>query len=898
MRARDRGLTVWNRVAKLWRRRQLARDIDDELAFHLAMKAADTTDARAARKQFGNVAVLREEVHDMWTFPSLESIWQDLKYALRTLRRAPAFTVVAVLVLGIGIGANTAIFSLVDAMVMRGLPYPHTDRLMALIGNVQRATVERRGNSYPDFADWRAQSKSFDAMAGYTPLTLTFLGGSDPERITGEAVSQPYFELIGATPALGRTFRSDEDAVPQRDFVMVLSDSLWKRRFGADPAIVNQPVAILGQTFTVIGVMPAGITGVTDAAEFWVPFMVQGGLTNRGSRGFFAIARLKEDVSQAQAQSELTAISRQLEIQYPQSNEKRGVEVSSLTDLLIGPLNSAVVALMVAVVLVLLVACANVANLLIGKSESRQREIAVRTALGAGQRRLLRQLVTESCVLALLGAIAGIAVAVFGLRTLVATSPVTFPSYVKPTLNVTALGFMAAVALACGVVLGLAPAMHARLANLGAALKDSARGTSSARAHRLRGVLVVAEVALAIVLVIGAGLMIQSVRNLTALDPGFDPTSVLSLQVNIPRVPTPPAASPTTPAALPAPAAAAATCQTVPAPPPIPLVISSADLIDRLRALPGVASVALSSDIPLGAGSGAVFYNAEGDTTSGAQTAPRAYFHRVTPDYFATIRLPVRAGRLFTAEEMSASSNAVIVSENVVRRFWPNQNPIGKHIGLGNAPPCLSIVGVVGEAKHRGLPDNPTQDPDLFLPFTDRPGLAILVRAKGDANAIVTSVRQTIRDEAPGVVVYNIATLESLVDQQTSRSRFTSWLMGLFAVTALVLAVVGIYGVMSYLVSQRQREFGIRMALGASRAGILKVVVGQGAKLVAIGLVIGIPAAIGLARLLGSLLFGVSPIDPSSAIAVAVLAVVALAACAVPAIRATRVDPVVALRND
>ena len=287
MKARDRGLSLWNRVAMLWRRRKLARDIDDELAFHLAMKTADTNDARAARKQFGNVAVFREEVHDMWTFPSLESIWQDLKYALRTLRRAPAFTVVAVLVLGIGIGANTAIFSLVDAMVKRGLPYPHTDRLMALIGNVQRATVERRGNSYPDFADWRAQSKSFDAMAGYTPLTLTFLGGSDPERITGEAVSQPYFELIGATPALGRTFRSDEDAVPQRDFVMVLSDSLWKRRFGADPAIVNQPVAILGQTFTVIGVMPAGITGVTDAAEFWVPFMVQGGLTNRGSRGFF-----------------------------------------------------------------------------------------------------------------------------------------------------------------------------------------------------------------------------------------------------------------------------------------------------------------------------------------------------------------------------------------------------------------------------------------------------------------------------------------------------------------------------------------------------------------------------------------------------------------------------------
>ncbi len=887
----DRGRSVWNRIAMLWRRRTLARDIDDELAFHVAMRAQEPARAgdpdaaaRLARRQFGNVAVYREEVQDMWRFPSLESVWQDLKYAFRTLRRAPAFTVVAVLVLGIGIGANAAIFSLVDAMVVRGLPYPHADRLMVLIGNVQRATVERRGNSYPDFADWRDQSKSFDAMAAYSAVTLTFLGGAEPERVTGESVSAPYFDLIGATPAIGRVFRPEEDAVPNRDFVMILSDSLWKRRFGGTPAVVNAPVSILGRTFTVIGVMPPGVTGVTDAAEFWVPFVSVNGTTARGNRGFFAIARLKGGVSVPQAQSEMTAISRQLEIQHPQSNEKRGVEVSSLKDLLIGQLNSAVLALMAAVVLVLLVACANVANLLIGKSESRQREIAVRTALGAGQRRLLRQLVTESCVLSLFGALAGVAVAEVGLRTLVATSPVTFPSYVQPTLNLTALMFMTAMALLCGLVLGLAPAMHARLNSLGAALKDSARGTSSARAHRLRGVLVVAEVALAIVLVVGAGLMIQSVRNLTALDPGFDPTSVLSLQVNIPR------------AAAPAPAPTPVPGQ--PPPPPPPLLVSPAALLERVRALPGVESVALSSDIPLGAGGSAIFYQAEGDTTSGAQTVPRAYRHYVTPEYFATLRLPLRAGRVFTDADVTPASTAVIVSENVVKRFWPEQNPIGKRISSDQGRTWFDIVGVVGEAKHRGLPANPTQDPDVFLPFTDRTGLAMLVRASRDAEAIASSVRQAVAQAAPGVVVYNISTIESLVAQQTAPSRFTSWLMGLLAATALVLAVVGIYGVMSYLVSQRQREFGIRMALGASRAGILKVVVGQGAKLVAIGVAIGIPAAIGLARLLSFLLFGVSPLDASAAIAVSLLTVVALAACAVPAIRATQVDPVVALRTE
>jgi putative ABC transport system permease protein len=776
-------------------------------------------------------------------------------------------------------------------MLLRGLPYPDPDRIVVLIGNVQRTTVERRGNSYPDHRDWRAKSSRFVDMAAYTTSTMTLMGFDEPERLAIETVSAPYFSVLGVTPALGRTFRPEEDEVPNRDAVVILSDGLWRRRFAADPSIVNRTIQSTARTYTVIGVMPPGFTGISDTAQLWLPFMFSGTpIDNRGSRGFQTIARLKPGATIDQARAELDVISKQLEAAYPGTNDKRGVEVSPLSVETYGQLQPVVLTLMIAVSFVLLIACANVANLLIGRSETRQREIAVRTALGAGQARLLRLLVTESCVLTLVGAAAGVGLAKLSVQALTAASPVTFPSFVQPGLNLAVLGFTAGVAIFCGVLIGLAPAMHTRWANLTQALKEN-RGSTGVRSQRLRAGLVVAEVALAIVLLIGAGLMIRSVQKLTAIDPGFNPDGLLTLSAGIPRLPAPgsPPVAPAGGSSRPTP------------PPPPPLVVSGTELMTQIRAVPGVTAVSLASDVPLGDSSSATFYSAEGDTNTTAETRPRAYVHRVTPDFFTTLGMPLEAGRTFQESDATPDSTAVIVGEGVTRRFWPNQDPIGKRIKIGAATsptPWLTIVGVVPDVKYRGLPANPTTDPDLYFPALDRAVQGLLIRTSVDPASVTGAVRAAIRRAHPAIVVYNVTPMTQLVRAQTAASTFTTWLLSVFAATALVLSVIGIYGVMSYLVTQRTREFGIRLALGATRGELVGVVLRHGGKLIAIGAVIGIAGAFAVSRLLEELLYGVTTVDVAAGMAILVLVVVAILACAVPAVRATRVDPVIALRNE
>ena len=904
------AISWWNRLLTLLRRGRRAGDIDDEIAFHLAMRQAEyerdglapEIARQTAARQFGNVTALKEQTRDMWTFPSFESLVQDLRYALRTLRRAPAFAFVAVLVLAIGIGATTAMFSLIDAMLVRGLPYPDASRLVVLIGNVQRVGgVERRGNSYPDHVDWHARATTFDEMAAYTTLNSTLVQGSDePERIPTEAVSAPYFTLLGVGPAYGRAFTRDEDTVPNRDAVAILGDGLWRRRFGADPAIVNRTIQLGPRTFTVVGIMPPGFTGVSDTAQLWIPFAMSGvPFANRGSRGFQTLARLKAGATVAQARAELDTISRQLAAAYPQTNDKRAVEVSPLTDEVLRQLRPMVVALMAAVTFVLLIACANVANLLIGRSETRQREIAVRTALGASPQRLLRQLVTESCVLALFGALAGMVLAQMSLPALIAASPIAFPTFVRPQLSLTALAFGVGIALLSGVALGLAPMMHTRLPRLADALKTSARGGSSgARSQRLRSVLVMVEVALAVVLLAGAGLMIRSIQKLAAIDPGFEAANVLTLNATIPRQTAPAAAPGVAPGV--APGAAPAAAPGAPPAPPAAFVSSHTDLLDRIRAVPGVEAASLASDLPFGNWS-AVFYSAEGDATVSAETLPRAYVHRVTPEFFATLRIRLEAGRTFLPSEERPDGLSVIVSHNVTRRFWPDQDPIGKRIKLG-APgsqnPWMTIVGVVNEVKYRALPENPTGDPDLYLPYIDRATQGIIVRTRVEPSSTASAIRAAVREANSSILMFDARTLDDLVAQQSSPSRFTSWLLSVFAATALVLSVVGLYGVMSYLVAQRTREFGIRLALGASRTEIVRRVLRDGAWRVAIGAAIGLAATTGLARLLAGLVYGVGTFDISSLLAVATLVVVAIGACGIPAVRATRVDPAIALRSE
>ena len=487
-------LAIWHRLIALVRRRRLERDLDDEVAFHLAMREADyrreglsdAVAAGAARRRFGNVTYLKEQTRDMWIFPSLESLRHDVRYALRTLRKSPGFTVVAVFALAVGIGGNTAIFSLIDAVRLHALPYQSPDRLTVIWGNVVRTKVERRGASYPDYLDWKAQATTFEGMAAFEDFSAILSLGDEPERITAEMVSPQYFPLLGVTAAHGRTFLDEEDGAANTN-AFLLSDALWKRRFGGDPQVIGRAVRLFGTSFTIVGVMPPGFRGLTDQAEGWMPFVTARGgpsrVGERGSRGFQVLGRLKPGVTVAQAQADLDAVARRLETTYPDTNAKRGVDVIPIDVELFGDLRPALLTLMAAVAFVLLIACANVANLLIARSEARQREIAIRTALGAGWARLLRQLVTEGCVLTALGAIAGVLLAQVAMRALNATSPVTFPSFVEPQIDARVMLFTVAVSLAGGLLLGIAPAVHARVARLGEALKDS-RAAATAAARR------------------------------------------------------------------------------------------------------------------------------------------------------------------------------------------------------------------------------------------------------------------------------------------------------------------------------------------------------------------------------------------------------------------------------
>ncbi len=864
------------RIKALILRRQLDRDLDEEIRFHLEQRGED------ARLRFGNPTVYKENLRDMWTIRWLEILGQDIRYALRTLRKSPGFTLVAALTLALGIGANAAIFSVVNAVVLRPLPYREPSRLVMLIGNVKRAQVERRGTSFADYFDWRKQSKSFEGMSMLATNGLTITGGNEPERITAEFVSQAYFGLLGVRTGQGRVFLPEEDEAPQRNAVAVLSDGLWKRRFGGDPAIAGRSIELNGRAYTVVGVMPRGFRGVNDNADLWLPLAMAGDaamMNSRGNRGPWVLARLNPGVSIQQAQSEMTAISKQLEQAWPQTNEGRGVEISSLETEILGDLHTPLAILLGAVGLVLMIACTNVANLLLARSESRQREIAVRIALGAGRARVLHQLTTESFLLVFLGAAAGLLLARFSVAALVAASPITFPSYIQPGLDPTVTWFTVAISCAAAFALGLAPALHVRSSNFQEAVKQAGTRTiDSRRGSRFRKFLVTAEVAFAMLLLVGAGLLIRSLRELSTIHPGYDPQHLLTLSVSLPRLP-----------ATPEPGGRAA--------------VMARDILAAAAGVPSVETVALSSDVPL-TGSSAGFYTAEGQAPADASTRPRGYVHLVSQNFFQAFRIRFIAGRAFTEAEMRPNSNAVIVSENVVKRFWPGQDPIGKRIkGGGPATsenPWLNIVGVVNEMKYRGLPNNPTADPDIIAPFNDSArNFVLTVRTPLDPASIAPAVRAALRATDSTMVISSVSTMQELVSRQTARNRFTGWIMGIFAAAALLLAMIGIYGVMSYTVSYRTQEIGVRMALGAARSEVLRLVVRGGMTTVLLGLALGIGASIGLTRLLGTLLYGVTPTDVVTFGAAAiVLAAVALAACLIPAARATRISPATALRNE
>ena len=872
----------------------------DELRAHLELRVdalmasgIEPEEARRrARVEFGPVEAYKDRIRDTRRLTWLDDLRQDVRHAMRSFGRTPGFTAVAVLTLAVGIGANTAIFSLADAVALRAIPYADPDRLVVLWGNVMRASLERRGASFPDYLDWRQRARTFEDLAAVDSQMVTLAGVDEPERLNVEYVSSSYFPLLRASPVLGRAFRADEDRLPTPEPVVVLSDGLWKGQFGADPQIVGRSIRLGGLpdlSFTVIGVMPPGFTGITDRAEAWIPFAwwaPPSVMENRGTRGFRVLARLKPGVEMASAQREFDEISRQLTQAYPDTNDQSGVEISPLDVELVGALSSILRILLAAVGFVLLIACANIANLLIVRADARRREFAVRSAIGAGRARLVRQLVTESCVLMLLGAVVGLVLARLAVPTLLALSPVAFPTFFTPDLDVRVAAFTGLTSLVCGIAVGLVPGWRAGATTPGGALNESIWTTGSRRAHRVRGAMVVVEVSLAVMLLVGAGLLIRSIRNVAAVDPGFDSDSVLTLHASIPSLPT----------------SSAGPSEEMPRPPR--RVVESRVLLDRIRVLPGVVNVGLGNDAPLdGVGGTASFYTAEGQSPVTAENTPRAFVHRVSPDFFDTLGIQMLRGRTFSATEATVPSSAVIVSEGVADRFWSGEDPIGKRVKLGgidSASPWLQIVGVVRDVKYRGLPDNPTVDPDVYLPFLDtNQQVALVVQTSVPPASLVDPIRATIREASRSIAIYDVALMTERVSERTAMLRFTTWLMSVFAGIALSLALIGIYGVTAAMVGQRTREIGIRMALGAERTSVLRLVLGHVVMVVGIGLAAGLAGASAVTRSVQRLLFGLTPFDLATFVMVfSAFAAVALLASYVPARRATKVDPLVALRHE
>ena len=815
----------------------------------------------------------------------MQTFWQDLRYGGRMLLKKPGFTLVAILTLALGIGANTAIFTVINAALLRPLPYQDAERLAVVATTMRRDRIEVRSTSYPDFVDWRDQNTVFERLAARASTSFTLTGGAGPERVDGELASADYFPLLRAQAVFGRTFLPEEDRTPDTHRVALVGYGLWQRRFGGSPALVGQTIQLNAANYTVVGIMPEGFRGISDRAEIWLPMMMNssvrdgGQLKERNQRWLSTVARLKPGATLAQAQTEMDAITRRLEQAYPDSNRNRGARVRLLHEQFFGDLQLTLWVLLGAVGFVLLVACANVANLQLQRASGRASEMAVRLALGATPRRLIRQLLTESLLLALIGGALGVLLALWSVDFLIKLSPVTFPSFVELTFDTRVLGFSLLVSVLTGALSGLAPALQAARPALSETLKAGGRNASGGLGrNRLLGSMVVSEIALALTLLIGAGLMIRSLQRLQAVDPGFNSERLLTMRVSLPRQRYQ----------------------------PDQIVAFSQQLREGLQTLPGAQSVALASDLPLSGSTSAGPIELEGRPGAPADGEIRMYRHRVTPGFFSTLGIPLLKGRDFTAGDHAQSPGVVIISEALAHRYWPNEDPIGKRLredshGSPTPDPWLSIVGVVGEVKYRGLPQNPNADPDVYFPLLQAPNrdLFLVARASVDPNSLVAAARGVLQKLDSDLPIYSVTMMAERVANQTTQSRFSAWLLGVFGALALALAAVGIYSVMAYAVEQRAREIGIRVALGARAADVLKMVIGQGMRLALLGVALGLGAALALTQLMKRLLFGVATADPMTYGALALLlTLVALLACWIPARRATKVDPMITLRAE
>ncbi len=807
----------------------------------------------------------------------IADLGQDLRYGLRMLLKNPGFTFVAVMALALGIGANTAIFSVVNAILLRPLPFKNPDQLVMIWENATHLGFPKDTPSPANFLDWQKQSTVFEGIAAVAEQSFNLTGVGEPERLDGRRVSANLFNLLGVNAIVGRTFLPQEDQAGTK--VAVLNEALWKRRFGGNPAIVGQAITLNGQSYTVVGVVRSTMRLPAFGKwhdQVWVPIAFPSEeAATRGSHYLQVIARMKPGVTLAQAQAEMETVMARLAQQYPDVNARRGAVVTPLHEQIVGDIKPALLVLLGAVVFVLLIACANVANLLLARAAVRQKEIALRLALGANRARLTRQLLVESVILSMLGGIVGLALAYGGLTVLTRFIPPEIVHADGIAINATVLVFTLVVAIITGLVFGLAPALQASHFNLNDTLKEGGRDSGAGvRGKRLRSSLVIAEVAVSFILLIGAGLLINSFMHLRNLDPGFRADHLLTLNVDLSVVRYPDTQR---------------------------RVAFFDEVLRRVRALPGVQSAAAAGNLPFTYNGDSMGIAVEGIPDPPIDQWPDVVYRTVGPGYFATMGIPLVHGRDFNDEDTLDSALAVIVSEKTAKHYWPNEDPIGKHLKPGSTSsrsPWFTVIGVVKDVRQNDFMAEPKMQ--MYLTFRQVKNLmanALIVRTSVDPLSLASAVRNAIWSVDKDQPVANIDSMEHIVAGAVARQRFSMLLLAIFAGLALVLAAVGIYGVMSYTVAQQTREIGIRIALGAKRSDVLKMTVKQGLKLVGLGLVIGLTSAFLLTRLMSSLLFGISATDPITFLSISlVLFAVALLASYIPALRATKVDPMIALR--
>jgi len=877
------------RLRALFRRESVLQDIEEELRIHVEMETERNIERgmppdeaqAAARKSFGQLSRNTELSYDIRGGGWLETFWQDLRYGARMLRKQPGFSLIAVLTLALGIGANTAIFSVVNAVLVKPLLYPHSDLVVQIWQTNPRANRWGEWISYPAFVDYRRQNRVFEDIGAYRTWLWNITGGDHPEVLRGARVTSNLFSVLSVQPMLGRSFLPEEEQ-PGRNQVVILSYGFWQRRFGSDPALVGKTVTIDGLNHTVVGVMPPGfdlpynVSSAVFASDAWIPPGDDPELEDRGSPNYRVLARLKPGITIQQAQANIEAIALGLAEQYPE-NREMSATVVGLQQNLVKEARPTLLLLLGAVGFVLLIACANVANLQLTRTTARQKEAAIRLALGASRLQLIRQLLTESMLLALLGGAAGLLLAVWGVEFLVRLGP-DIPRLQDTSIDPRVISFTLVLSLATGVIFGMAPAFQGSRIDLNETLKESGiRAPAGSGRGRTRSLLVITEMALALMLLISAGLFIQSFMRLQKVDPGFNPHGVLTAYIMLPSSKY---TEPRRQAAF------------------------FKEVINRIEALPGVEAVGGASSMPLTGTNDAGYFRIEGIPERRAgDPLIEAEQPKITPGYIRAMEIPVLMGRSFNWADNENSPQVVVVSEALVQLYWPNEDPIGKRLSINNdsdgKPVWRQIVGVVKDVKHDGLAKQPR--PVIFSPLLQYPVpyTILAIRTHTDPSSLSPAIRRAVTAVDSEQPIFRINTMERFISDSVSDSRFQTQLLTVFAAVALALAAVGIYGVVGYSVNQRTHEIGIRLALGARQRDVLKMVVKQGMELATTGVVIGLAGAFALTRLMKDFLFGVNASDPLTFGVIAlILTLIALLACYFPARRATKVDPLVALRYE